>query len=306
MVLLGDVTGKGVDAAAMTALVRHTAKTAARFESSPAAILGVVDEMLREEHPFSLVTLVCARLREGSGGALVELASGGHPLPLLVDRDGAVRAVGHANLVLGAMGGGDWRDERLTLAAGETLLFYTDGATDAPGDGGRFGEERLERVASGDGDPVVLVERIDRAIERFQGSREGDDRALLAIRYEGSAVGARRARVGVRGRYVRAAMISRTELRSCSGLLAFGVQPSTASRAASFSSCGGGMFDISRIAVAGQRSRIVATRSAGSGTSGSRRSSSRMSARHSASASSASLPPLDVDTTSMSPSSSST
>ena len=192
MVLLGDVTGKGVDAAAMTALVRHTAKTAARFESSPAAILGVVDEMLREEHPFSLVTLVCARLREGSGGALVALASGGHPLPLLVDRDGAVRPVGHANLVLGAMGGGDWRDERFTLAAGETLLFYTDGATDAPGDGARFGEERLEQLASGDGDPAALVARIDRAIELFQGSRTGDDRALLAIRYAGSAVAARR------------------------------------------------------------------------------------------------------------------
>jgi serine phosphatase RsbU (regulator of sigma subunit)/PAS domain-containing protein len=191
MVLLGDVTGKGVDAAAMTALVRHTAKTAARFEGSPAAILRVVDGMLREEHPFSLVTLVCARLREGADGALVELASGGHPLPLLVDRDGAVRPVGHANLVLGAMGGGGWRDARLTLAAGETLLFYTDGATDAPGDGGRFGEGRLEQVASGDGDPVALVARIDGAIERFQGSREGDDRALLAIRYAGSAVGAR-------------------------------------------------------------------------------------------------------------------
>jgi serine phosphatase RsbU (regulator of sigma subunit) len=192
MVLLGDVTGKGIDAAAMTALVRHTAKTAARFDGSPAAIMRVVDEMLRDEHPFSLVTLVCARLRVCEDGADVELASGGHPLPLLVDRDGAVRPVGHANLVLGAMGGGDWRDARFTLAAGETLLFYTDGATDAPGDGGRFGEQRLEQIASGDGDPAALVRRIDQALEHFQGGREGDDRALLAIRYAGSPVGVRR------------------------------------------------------------------------------------------------------------------
>ncbi len=192
MVLLGDVTGKGVEAAALTALVRHAAKTAARFEGSPAAILNVVDEMLREEHPFSLVTLVCARLCESAAGAGVELASGGHPLPLLVDRDGAVRAVGRTGLVLGAMGGGDWRDERLVLAPCETLLFYTDGATDAPGDGGRFGEERLEKIARGENDPAALVARIDRTIERFQGAREGDDRALLAIRYNGSTVGARR------------------------------------------------------------------------------------------------------------------
>ena len=49
MVLLGDVTGKGVDAAALTALVRHTAKTAARFDSRPSAVLRVVDEILREQ-----------------------------------------------------------------------------------------------------------------------------------------------------------------------------------------------------------------------------------------------------------------
>jgi PAS domain S-box-containing protein len=193
MVLLGDVTGKGVDAAAMTSLVRHSAKTAATFDCRPAAVLRVVDEMLRDEQPFSLVTLVCARLRETAAGAAVELASGGHPLPLLVARDGAVRAVGRTGLVLGAMGGGDWRDERFVLAAGETLLFYTDGATDAPGAGERFGEQRLEQVASGGGDPHAVVARIDRAIELFQGAREGDDRALLAIQYaDGAAAAARR------------------------------------------------------------------------------------------------------------------
>ncbi|MEA2138175.1 MAG: hypothetical protein QOG56_1325 [Solirubrobacteraceae bacterium] len=192
MVLLGDVTGKGVDAAAMTALVRHTAKTAASFDGRPAAILRVVDEMLRDERPFSLVTLVCARLRETPAGADVALASGGHPLPLLIARDGAVRCVGRAGLVLGAMAGGDWREERFVLAAGETLLFYSDGATDAPGAGERFGEERLERIAAGAGEPDAVVERIERAIERFQGTREGDDRALLAIQYVGSAVAARR------------------------------------------------------------------------------------------------------------------
>src|SRR5204863_8435866 len=68
MVLLGDVTGKGVDAAAITALVRHTAKTAARFDGRPSEVIRVVDEILREQ-PCSLVTLVCARLREAQGQA---------------------------------------------------------------------------------------------------------------------------------------------------------------------------------------------------------------------------------------------
>ncbi len=194
MVLLGDVTGKGVDAAAMTALVRHTAKTAARFDGRPSEIMRVVDEILREQ-PSSLVTLVCARLVEseceaGAAGASVELAAGGHPLPLLVDRQGAVRSVGCEGLVLGAIEGGRWSDHRFVLGAGETLLFYTDGATDAPGERERFGQRRLEQAAAGPGDPDALVARIDHALERFQGDREGDDRALLAIQYAGRAVAA--------------------------------------------------------------------------------------------------------------------
>jgi serine phosphatase RsbU (regulator of sigma subunit) len=192
MVLLGDVTGKGVDAAAMTALVRHTAKTAARFDSRPSEVMRVVDEVLREQRSSSPVTLVCARLvdTERGAGASVELASGGHPLPLLVDREGSVRSVGREGLVLGAVDGGSWSDHRFVLGAGETLLFYTDGATDAPGEVERFGDDRLGRAAAGCGDPDALVARIDREIERFQGDREGDDRALLAIQYAASAVAA--------------------------------------------------------------------------------------------------------------------
>jgi len=205
IVLLGDVTGKGVDAAALTALVRHTAKTAARFDSRPSEVIRVVDEILLEQ-PISLVSLVCARLRETSAGASVELASGGHPLPLLVDREGAVRRVGREGLVLGAIEGGRWSDYGFVLAPGETLLFYTDGATDAPGEGERFGERRLELAAGGSGDPHALVARVDEAIDRFQGARDGDDRALLAIRYEGGEP----ARPPGAGQ-ARAAMISRTD-----------------------------------------------------------------------------------------------
>lgn len=195
MVLLGDVAGKGVDAAALTALVRHTAKTAARFDARPSAVLRVVDEILREQST-ALVTLVCARLVDSERGACarVELASGGHPLPLLVDRDGAVRSVGTEGLVLGAIEDGSWSDDRFELAPGETLLFYTDGATDAPGERERFGEPRLERAVAGPGDPAALVARVDAAIDGFQDAREGDDRALLAIQYVGSAVGATPAR----------------------------------------------------------------------------------------------------------------
>src|SRR3954452_14592826 len=84
VLLMGDVTGKGVKAAALTSLVRYTGRTAARFGAGPAAVLAVVDEALREQDELSLVTMVCAALRASRAGVDVTLASGGHPLPLKV------------------------------------------------------------------------------------------------------------------------------------------------------------------------------------------------------------------------------
>jgi serine phosphatase RsbU (regulator of sigma subunit)/PAS domain-containing protein len=193
MVILGDVTGKGVQAAALTAMIRHSAKTAARFDPRPACVLSVVNDVLRGEPDFPLVTVVCARLHgeaPGAGapdaGAIVDIASGGHPLPLRLDVDGSAHWVGRGGLVLGAMPDPTWPEERVALAPGETLLFYTDGATEAAGDGERFGEERLVHVAAGPTDPHAVVARIERALEDFQHGRAADDRALLAIQYVGA------------------------------------------------------------------------------------------------------------------------
>ena len=156
-----------------------------------------------------------------------------------------------------------------------------DGRARASGE--RFGEPRLARAAAGPGDPDALVARIDAAIDALPGRPRG--RRPRAAR---DPVRRQRGR-----RYARAAMISRTDWRSCSGLCAFGVQPSVAaarppSRAATAAgwTSGGSPSPASA-------SRISRDEVRGSGTSGSRRSSSRMSASYSASARSASWPPLD-------------
>jgi PAS domain S-box-containing protein len=194
VVILGDVTGKGVHAAALTAMVRHSAKTAARFDPRPGAVLAVVNDVLREEPDFPLVTVVCAWLRTADAGATVDIASGGHPLPLRVSVDGDVDEVGRGGIVLGAMPGPTWPEERVVLAPGETLLFYTDGATEAAGEAERFGEERLARAAAGPTDPDAVIARIEHALDDFQHGHVADDRALLAIQYAGADVVAGRTR----------------------------------------------------------------------------------------------------------------
>jgi serine phosphatase RsbU (regulator of sigma subunit)/PAS domain-containing protein len=190
MVVLGDVTGKGVRAAARTALVRHTARTAARFDSSPAAIMALANSVLREQSRLSIVTMVVARLRiEPDGGAHVIVTSAGHPLPLRVGDTGEASEFGRHDIVLGAFDTGFWTETEARLEPGETVLFYTDGVTDMPGALDRFGDERLRAtLAAGPAAAEDVVERVDAALAAFQEGHRSDDRALLAVQLVGAPV----------------------------------------------------------------------------------------------------------------------
>ena len=185
MVLLGDVTGKGVQAAALTALARYTARTAALFDPRPAAVLRLLNRVLREQPSPSFVTVACARI-ESSG--LVTVASAGHPLPLRALADGGAMAVGGHGILLGASDEADWSDVPARLLPGDTLLFYTDGVTETPGPEGRFGDDRLMRLVSdAPRDPAQLLASVDAALSAFQSVAILDDRAMLAVQYTGAA-----------------------------------------------------------------------------------------------------------------------
>jgi PAS domain S-box-containing protein len=180
MLLVGDVTGKGIDAAALTALVRHTVRTASEFESSPARLLAFVDETLRKRPILSVCTALCLRLREER----VTLAVGGHPLPLYMTARGVVELGRHGPL-LGAFEGVRWEDFTVTLDAGSTLLAYTDGFTDArDGCGERFGLRRLcETFGSQAARPAgEVVDGLTRRLDEFQTGAHADDTAALVLR----------------------------------------------------------------------------------------------------------------------------
>jgi sigma-B regulation protein RsbU (phosphoserine phosphatase) len=179
MVLLGDVTGMGVTAAALTSLVRHTARTAAAFDPRPAAILRHVNDALRERPRIAPVTMVCGLL---SGGTIT-LAVGGHPLPLLKRGAASCAKVGVTGLLLGAV---DDYDEvaatAIELAPGDTLLLYTDGVTDTPGADSRFGDARLcAAVDAAPAEPEALLAAVTAALEEFAQGAGLDDRAMLAL-----------------------------------------------------------------------------------------------------------------------------
>ena len=180
LVIVGDVTGKGIAAAALTALVRHTVRTASEFETSPARLLAFIDSTLKKRHELSVCTALCMRLR----GEQACLAVGGHPLPLRIDADG-VAEVGANGPLLGAFEEVEWQEHDVRLHEGAMLLAYTDGVTDARGKGGeRFGFERLRETLSGlrGGDATELIAGLASGLGEFQIGALSDDTAAIALR----------------------------------------------------------------------------------------------------------------------------
>ena len=185
IVLLGDVTGRGVQAASMTSLVRHGARFLARQEHDPSRILARLNGELRGEPVLSLCSALCVRLALGR----VIMSSAGHPPPLVVSDSGEVQEVGSPGPLLGGWEESSWNDHEVELGPQETLLMYTDGITDARGEHDRFGPARLHallREAAGAG-PDELLDRVERALDSYQVEGRSDDTGAVALRPSGGA-----------------------------------------------------------------------------------------------------------------------
>jgi serine phosphatase RsbU (regulator of sigma subunit) len=178
--LIGDVTGKGVHAAAMTALVRHAARFATRLEPQPAAILSRVNEFLRQRSGDSLCTVLCARLCSEHA----VLSSAGHPQAMIVDAAGSIREEPRTGPLLGAFADPEWPEQRVSVSANELMLLYTDGVTETEGAQDRFGHVRLRSLLeqNATASPADLLARLDAAIEAFSVNSRRDDIAALALR----------------------------------------------------------------------------------------------------------------------------
>ena len=138
---------------------------------------------------LSLVTAVCALVVDDGDRARLTVASAGHPLPLLRRTGEPPQAFGRYGVLLGVEGDEDWTEESVRLKPGDTVLFYTDGVTETPGNAARFGEARLLEAMSRAADgPMALLAEIDRSLRDFQAGATLDDRAMLALRFTGLRV----------------------------------------------------------------------------------------------------------------------
>jgi integral membrane sensor domain MASE1 len=132
VVVVGDVCGKGPRAAAVTGLARYTVRAGAVHEHRPSRVLAVLnDALLDERSPGELCTVACARLDRAGRGFRVTCSNGGHPLPLVLRRNGTVEPIGPYGLVLGAEADARLVDTTVELHPADCLVLYTDGLTDA-------------------------------------------------------------------------------------------------------------------------------------------------------------------------------
>jgi serine phosphatase RsbU (regulator of sigma subunit)/integral membrane sensor domain MASE1 len=132
-IVVGDVCGKGPEAAAVTALARYTLRASATHERSPSRILTLLNEaLLRQTAPAAeFCTVAYARIDHDGTSVQLTTSAGGHPLPLLLRTDGTVETIGEPGLLLGIDADIQLHDHTLELHRGDTLVLYTDGLTDA-------------------------------------------------------------------------------------------------------------------------------------------------------------------------------
>jgi signal transduction histidine kinase/DNA-binding response OmpR family regulator/serine phosphatase RsbU (regulator of sigma subunit) len=180
-IVIGDVCGHGAEAAAVTALTRHTTRSVARLVPAPPDVLALVNDELRTSDHDRFCTALYGRLDPVAGGMRLTLACGGHPPPLVRRASGVIEALRRHGPLLGVFPKATFPEIVVDLQPGDTLLVYTDGLIErnprVPGDSAL--QALLASLSFDDVDALI-----DQLEERALGNppeRLPDDTAVLAV-----------------------------------------------------------------------------------------------------------------------------
>jgi serine phosphatase RsbU (regulator of sigma subunit) len=184
-IAIADVCGKGPEAAAVTALIRHTLRAEIDHGLGPGAVLHRLNRaMLRASGaaPARFATVVHGRVTVDADGATVRLASAGHPPPL-VRRGDRVEPVDAPGTLLGVYADIELSEVTVRLDRGDMMVLYTDGVTEARGVDGFYGADRLARLlgTSTAGSADALADDLLDDVVAFQQGRLRDDVAILVV-----------------------------------------------------------------------------------------------------------------------------
>ncbi|MET9776729.1 GAF domain-containing SpoIIE family protein phosphatase [Streptomyces sp. NPDC006367] len=186
LAVLGDVCGKGLEAAVLTGKIRNTLHALLPLADDHENMLSLLNGALLGSRHTRFATLVLASVLRRGGRVRLRLTSAGHAPPLIVRHDGSVEEADTSGTLIGVLPRIQARTAHVDLAPGETCLMYTDGVTEARGGplgDVMLGEERLRAaVADCAGMPAeAVVERVQLLAAEWIGAGRHDDIALLAI-----------------------------------------------------------------------------------------------------------------------------
>jgi serine phosphatase RsbU (regulator of sigma subunit) len=182
--VMGDVCGKGTEAAALTGLVRHTVRATAVRASAPSDVLKAVNERIIREGADRFCTVTCARLHRENGSLRITASCGGHPPPLVVRPGHTVQTADCVGTLLGVVREPRLSDETFTLAPGDLAVFYTDGVTEEYERAGISGEGRVVSILweAADLDAAGVADRLYKDVVEFSPGPPRDDMALVVLR----------------------------------------------------------------------------------------------------------------------------
>ncbi len=179
-VVLGDVQGKGVEAASLVGLARHTLRAAALTASRPQRVLRLLNQALIAHPTDRLCTAALALISRTAGGATVQVAVAGHAPPLIRRVDGTVEPVEARGTILGCFEDIDVDTGRAELGVGDALVLYSDGAV---GRGDPLVETMARYLATAGppGPASALAEHVGRSIAQDQPDGPQDDVTLVVV-----------------------------------------------------------------------------------------------------------------------------
>ena len=182
-VVLGDVTGHGVDATADMAMAKFVFRSLAREHPEPADFLASANDVICSEiGPGKFISMSYVVVDGASGR--VAAASAGHPAPRIVLPGGSTRALEAHGLVLGIDGGQEYVESHAELPPGASLVLYTDGVVEARRGGELYGDERLDALLAErhDRPARLLAAAVAEDAREFAGGDLSDDLAVVVIR----------------------------------------------------------------------------------------------------------------------------
>jgi serine phosphatase RsbU (regulator of sigma subunit) len=181
-VVLGDVTGHGIEAAADMAMAKFVFRSLAREHSEPADFLASANDVVVDEIAAGkFITMIYLAVHAATGAVAVGCA--GHPAPLLVAPDGSVEQLHVSGLALGVEPGQTYEETSATVERGGALVVYTDGVIEARREGEFYGVERLiEVVGASLQQPAAEIARIVMKDCREFAVDLTDDCALVVIK----------------------------------------------------------------------------------------------------------------------------